>query len=191
MAESIVEKGVVNKSLDTKPSYSANNPILSLLPKQQLLETLKQINDFLVENHNLKQEEIIHALTSEDQEILIPASIFSTEISPSESLVKYMKENLEKNYHEISLLIKRNEKGLWGSYNRAQKKLPSPFTLKEKDHFIPISIFSDRTLSILESAITYLKDELKMKGSDIASLLNKTPSTIWTAYNRAKVKKNG
>ena len=54
---------------------------------------------------------------------------------------------------------------------------------------IPISIFDDRRVGVLESLVSYLRDNLTLKNSEIAKLLNRDDRTIWTVYNRVKKKK--
>ena len=57
-------------------------------------------------------------------EILIPLNIFySRKLSIFESLVKYLKESLNMNYHNIGALLHRDERTIWTVYNRAGKKL--------------------------------------------------------------------
>jgi len=55
---------------------------------------------------------------------------------------------------------------------------------------IPSSIFRDRSLSVLEAMVEYFKEKKQMKYSEIARLLNRDDRTIWTAYKRAKEKRN-
>ncbi len=54
---------------------------------------------------------------------------------------------------------------------------------------IPIEIFQDRTLSVLEAIVEYLKEKLKLNYHEIGVLLNRDERTIWTCYNRAKNKR--
>ncbi len=61
---------------------------------------------------------------------------------------------------------------------------------KVKTLSIPSSIFQDRELSVLEAIAEYLKEKKSMKYSEIAKLLNRDDRTIWTAYKRAKEKRN-
>ena len=60
---------------------------------------------------------------------------------------------------------------------------------KPKSLAIPISIFRDRELSVLEAIAEYLKDKKGMRYSEIAQLLNRDDRTIWTSYKRAKEKR--
>lgn len=60
---------------------------------------------------------------------------------------------------------------------------------EKKEYSIPITIFSNRTLSTLEHIITYLKEHHKMRYKEIATLLNRDQRTIWTTYQRAKKKR--
>jgi predicted transcriptional regulator len=54
---------------------------------------------------------------------------------------------------------------------------------------IPLSLFSNRKLGVLEVTVKYLKENQNMKYSEIAKILNRDERTIWTTYSKA-VKKN-
>lgn len=156
--------------------------------EQFLMDMTKQMITRLKRDYNYSSEDIFELCTKEKKApLLIPLQIFSIKLAPSEALVKYLKEEHDLNYHEISELINRNERGVWASYQRAVKKMPSRFEIKEPI-MIPVSIFQNKKLSILECLITYLKDVRGIKGVKIAKLLNKHPANIWTIYNRAKKK---
>ena len=58
-----------------------------------------------------------------------------------------------------------------------------------KSIVIPSFIFQDRILSVLEAMVEYFKDKKGLKYSEIANLLNRDDRTIWTAYKRAKEKR--
>ena len=60
---------------------------------------------------------------------------------------------------------------------------------RENNINIPIYIFQDRTLSVLETIVEYLKEKLKLTYHEIAVLLNRDDRTIWTCYHRAKEKR--
>ena len=57
-----------------------------------------------------------------------------------------------------------------------------------KEIFVPVSIFESK-LSALEAICKYLKEELNLNYSRIASLLNRDSRTIWTTYNNATKRK--
>jgi hypothetical protein len=61
---------------------------------------------------------------------------------------------------------------------------------KEKEILIPSGIFLDRTLSVLETIVEYLKEKKGLTYHEIAIFLNRDDRTIWTCYNRA-LKKRG
>jgi len=54
---------------------------------------------------------------------------------------------------------------------------------------IPSIVLRDRSISVLEAIVEYLKDEKKLSYHEIAVLLNRDDRTIWTCYNRAKTKR--
>jgi len=62
--------------------------------------------------------------------------------------------------------------------------------IESKDNInIPIYIFRDRSLSVLEVMVEYLKERVKLNYHEIAILLNRDDRTIWTCYHRAKEKR--
>src|SRR3989344_4312412 len=128
-----------------------------------LLNLTKEISMRLKEEYGYSEEQLYGAFVkdSEEEASLVPVSIFSAELAASEALIKYLKETHDINYHEISVLINRNERGVWASYRRAIKKMPEKFEVSETN-FVPVSIFADNKLSILECLISYLKDAKQM-----------------------------
>ena len=53
---------------------------------------------------------------------------------------------------------------------------------------IPAGVFGNDALSSLEAIVKYLKEELKLKFSKIAKLLNRSNKTIWATYHNASKK---
>lgn len=156
------------------------------LKKEEVLNILERVTNHLKENYSMSEEEIFAELKGA-KEIFVPASVFSYNLSPAEALVKYLKEEKELRYKEIAELIGRDERGVWGSYKRALRKHPERLKVREVDVMVPVSVFRSNK-SILESLVSYLIDIKKMKGSEVAKLLNKSASTVWTVYNRSKKK---
>ena len=118
----------------------------------------------------------------------IPLSVFSIKkLSTLEIIVKYFKENLHKKYHEIALILNRNDRTIWSTYHNSIKKFKGPLFVKGPD-FVPVSIFSSRKKSVLESLVVYLKDNLGYSYTKISRLLKKDYQTIYTSYRRGKSK---
>lgn len=129
--------------------------------------------------------------TLKKEDILIPISAFKNkELSAFETICKYLKEELNLSYHEIAILLSRDDRTIWASYDKAVKKRKQRLSIKKSKTNIPHSIFKDRKLSVLETLVTYLRDTFNLRYSQIATLLNRDERNIWTVYNRAK-KKNG
>ena len=57
-----------------------------------------------------------------DVKYWVPISIFLDKLSALESVVLYLKEEFSLNYHEIALLLKRDDRTIWTVYQRARKK---------------------------------------------------------------------
>ena len=77
-----------------------------------------------------------------------------------------------------------------------QKKQTLEQEEKSSEHLkgyidIPTFVFKDRTLSVLEVMVEYLRDNKKMRFHDIAQIINRDDRTVWTVYRRAKLKRKG
>lgn len=150
-----------------------------------LVNLLNQIAGKLKQKYNYSDEDVMK-LWSKENVLLVPITIFSGKLSPAEALSKFLKENHELTFHEISELIGRDERSVWANYKRAAKKMPWAFEIKEGIS-VNASIFKSEK-SILESLVSYLKEVKKLRNKKIAQLLNKNSANIWTVYNRSKKK---
>ncbi|MEM4710901.1 MAG: hypothetical protein QXL18_03075 [Candidatus Woesearchaeota archaeon] len=50
---------------------------------------------------------------------------------------------------------------------------------------IPITIFSNKKLGVLEAIVKYLKENQELSFKEIAEILHRDQRTIWTTYNKA------
>jgi hypothetical protein len=138
----------------------------------------------LKKKYNLTRNEFLGIIKVRER-ITIPVTIFTKEIGALEAITKYMRENLNMNYREIAKELGRNERTIWTAYKKASEKQKEPIKLKETGINLPISIFENKKLTILESLIVYLKDKEGRKYSEIAKLLYRDQRNIWTIYSRA------
>jgi hypothetical protein len=152
---------------------------------EELLKVLGTIIRQLKESGSISREELL-SLFDEDS-FGIPVSVFSHKLGPLEALVKFLKEDMEMHYSEIAKLLGRDDRGIWASYHKAAKKLPQRFEIHDRG-MIPVSLFSDRRLSVLEHLVRHLRDSHKIKVQEISGMLNRKQGTIWAAYHHAKVK---
>jgi len=171
----------------TKKNIDLNS--LSSNEKQEFLKFLKLKTKFQpiynqLEKAGVPTKSLIDSLESD---ISIPISIFNEKLSALETIVKYLKENLNLDNKKISSLINKSSKSIWQAYNNSKQKHPKKLEVKETKYSIPISILKERK-SILESIVLYLKDSLNLSYHQIALLLKRDDRTIWTVYQRARKK---
>ena len=174
----------------TESSYKSPNSV----KEDKSFQILKLAVEDIKEKYKLADSEILSLVEEKpvSKEILIPVSIFEDrKLSALEAICKYLKECLELNYSKIALLLSRDSRTIWTTYNNAVKKKKEKLLVKESKFFIPVSVFTDRKLSVLEAIVSYIKDNFKLRYSEIAILLNRDERNIWTACNRALKKKNG
>lgn len=132
---------------------------------------------YLVQEINFQIQDVI----KEPDEISIPLSVFKSQLSSLQLIVKYLREVLKLRFVEIAKLLNRDQRTIWCTYSNAKN---FSITVEESEFSIPISIFQSRKLSVLESIVYYLKNK-GLKNYKIAALLQKNPRTIWTVYSRA------
>ncbi len=157
---------------------------------KEQLEVQKRIEVLIKEmkdKHELSREDVIKLVELKEKKN-IPITIFINKLGVLESLVKYLKENLNMNYKEISRLLERDERTIWTSYNKAVKKQKEPIVIKETNIFLPIEIFKNRKFTPLEAIISYLR-ERNLKFSEIAELLQRDQRNIQKAYSNVIEKK--
>ncbi len=76
---------------------------------------------------NAKKKELTTQYIIQTKFIWIPVNIFSnTKLSALEAIVSYLKEEFSLTYHEIALMLKRDERTIWTVYQRARKKNVKP-----------------------------------------------------------------
>jgi|GEM_PF-4104967 len=154
----------------------------SSFSRKQVLELL--INT-LGKRYNIAKENLKKLKETTLESVSI--SVFSSKLGGLESLVKYMRENLEMGFAEISEKLNRDYRTIWTAYNQSKKK-KIEITLNEKDDLIiPTNIFKNRKLTIFEAIVVYLKEK-EMRYSRIAELLNRNQRNVWTMYSRATKK---
>ena len=116
----------------------------SYIFKDRTFGILAAITKYMKENMDLKYSEIAKLLQRDNRIIWttynrykkrkpfsidksslnIPVSVFTNKkLGPLESLTKYLKEDLNLSFREISSLINRDNRTAWASYNNALKKL--------------------------------------------------------------------
>ena len=138
-----------------------------------------------------KLVEILRQKRGEKAIVKVPCCIFKERsLGILEALAKYLKEELDLGYNEIASLLNRDNRVIWRTYSNARKKLKKKLAADKKTIWIPISVFTDRKLGLLESLTKYLKEDIEMTNYEIARALNRDNRTIWTSYSRAKKKSN-
>ncbi len=163
--------------------------ITSVVPQ----ENFKQILDFLKDKYEIKTDELVLtsnklSLERDFERVFLPISIFKYGLSPLSCVVKYLRENLELRFTKIAAILKRDNSTVWDAYQKAKKEMPDFFLEEDSQYYIPISMFSDRNISILEGMTYYLKTKFDLKFSKIGEMTKRSQKTIWTSYDRARKK---
>ncbi|MEA3429768.1 MAG: hypothetical protein U9R08_00695 [Nanoarchaeota archaeon] len=116
----------------------------------------------------------------------IPVSILSNELSVTEAIVKFLREEYQLSYKKIAVLLYKKEGPIGVTYRNAKKKFHDTLNIKS-EHYIPIEVFSSK-YTLFESVVRYMHDEMKFSFKKVAELLHRNYRTIWTIYRRAEKK---
>lgn len=154
-----------------------------LIKEHEYTKRLKQIISYFKKKYKVKSQDILKAV---EKEPLIPVSVFNKKLTVLETLVKFLKEEYNYSYHQIAVLLARNERNIWHAYDNAIKKRKEKLKVDSSEYLIPLSIFQNKGLSILESLVVYLKEEFSLSYHEIAVLIKRDDRTIWTVYHKAK-----
>jgi hypothetical protein len=155
------------------------NDNLSFEALAEVESELKRYNTSISELLKLAQR------VKSDEEV--PVDVFRGDVSPAEALCKYLKENKGMSYSEIALTLNRDDRTVWINYRNALMKKDTRMRISRTSITLPLAIFADRRLSVLEAAIRYLREK-GMKNSEVSRLLNKDPRNTYTLYSRAMKK---
>jgi hypothetical protein len=158
------------------------------IKQDTLYKTIFILTEELKNKHELCQKEIIEIIEElkekyKKQEITIPLEIFSKNMGCLESIVKYLKENLNLSYIEISKKLNRNQKTIWTAYKKSKEKENKKIIINLPSFNIPISKFNNQKFTVLETIILYLRNK-NLKFSKIATILNRDQRNIWTINQR-------
>ncbi|MFA6889194.1 MAG: hypothetical protein WC254_06890 [Candidatus Woesearchaeota archaeon] len=158
-------------------------------------KTLNQVLFFLKQNYDVEPEQVLRLIKEKDKEkneelsSYIPISLFtSTPLSSLEAITVYFREEKKYTFSHMAKLLGRNQIALSTSYRKARKKYTIPLKISQSEWHIPAVILKNRTLSVLEVIVFYLKYEFRMNNKKIADILGKDPRTIWTVVQRIKDK---
>ncbi|MBT3463435.1 hypothetical protein HN789_05325 [archaeon] len=135
----------------------------------------------LKEKYHLDKEIKASLNDKKEYEKYLPGSIFNKELGIFESIVKFLHENRNLSFKEISKLTYRSPNNCAVTYKKAKKKY-FPKLNSDYIHKIPIGSFS-KNYTCFESVCLFFKES--MNYHEIAVILNRDDRTIWTTYNRA------
>ncbi len=174
------------KSMASSTKKSENSTFsYSALSKEEksLIEKAKEFLTPITEKYNLDLATLFQSIPDS-----IPVSIFISQLTILESIVKYLKEEKNLSLSTIAEFLNRDERNIWHIYNNAKRKYPQKFVIKTGKIVIPLSVFSGTKLSALETIVTYLKENSSLTYHEIAVLINRDERTVWTVYQRARKK---
>lgn len=115
----------------------------------------------------------------------IPLSLFNSNMTPLQVVIKYAKEKVGLSNVKIASLIGRDPQTVWITYRAVRNKRFSQEDLGGL--LIPFSIFKDESLSALECLVSFLKEK-EFSYAQMGRLIGRDQRTVWTAWSRARKK---
>ena len=152
------------------------------------MESLDVISDLfkhLDSKYGLSPKEVLSIMSKKEEYLTVTACVLRQGLSPLQSVVKYLKEEIGLRIVEIAKALGRNPTTVWTTYRNSVRKRKERLVIERDEFNIPVSVINDAKLSCLEAIVAYLKEQRKLSFHRIAELLGKDDRTIWTVYNRA------
>jgi hypothetical protein len=107
-------------SLETIVKYLRENLLLSF---KQIASLTNRNNIALAVTYRNSKKKLEAKFKEEISPYQIPISILKNrKLSVLENIVSYLKDNFDLTYHNIALLLNRNDRTIWTVYQRAKKK---------------------------------------------------------------------
>ncbi len=161
--------------------------------KKQLIfqdsEEMKELQEILLKIRRKYSINLFTDINNLEKE-RIPVNIFSEGLSPLASITNFLHEQ-GLSTKEIAKKLNRSYKTIYQSLKERTKnrlKEPEDKNNLQNNIFIPINLFKNRNLSIMEIVISHLHKEKGLKFSEISRMINKDPRTVWTTWNRSEIK---
>ncbi len=186
---------LINKDEDIISLFNTDSGMIN-----ESLDIVKTLS----KKYNISIRQIAELLKNRDKYISIPVGLFRSKLGPLEALVRYLKDVLEYTFAQIGRLLSRDETTIWTTYHNSMKKSDKVIVdlemkevdfdslkVKQEELIVPLSIFAERKLSVLESLCLYLQENFKMNYKGMGVLLDRNERTVWTVVSRARKKLGG
>ena len=143
---------------------------------------------YLKNKYGLEEADALKISLEKGREIEIPIGIFEWKLSPLESLVKFLKENKKFSLSRIARYLNRDDRTIWLTYHNSVIKQKDVLAVNEGRINFPITVFSDRRYSVLESICLFAIQRHSLRIVALAGMMRRNPSSLWTVYKRALAK---
>jgi hypothetical protein len=132
-------------------------------------------------------------ILSKHSKIEIPVSVLRRRpLTTFEALVVFLKEEYGLNYHNIAVLLDRNERGIRIIYYRAKDKLKRFFRksvlITRSGIKIPLKVLRKRPMTTYEALVVFLREVLGFNYHNLALILDRNERDVRKVYYRAKAK---
>lgn len=159
-------------------------------------EITKLVNDYkqLMQKYDFGE---VNPLEMLEKDVLLPLTVFQLGLKRIEAITVYLVDIKGFTPEDVSLSLNKDKAVIKQAYETAKFKLNAQNTqLNEREleennkHeiYVPLMIFKQRKLSMLESLVKYLKESYDLKYVQIGDILKLNQRTIWTLYNRSNKK---
>jgi hypothetical protein len=147
------------------------------------LAELQEVAGQIERRYRMTPRQVVEYLAA-PQQIAVPLALFANrKLGVMETIVKYLREEENLQWKEIAKLLNRDNRVVWTTYQKAQRKDHRQNIAESPAHPIPIKIFAEKKFASLETLAKYCKTQ-GMSNAEIAHALKRDIRTIWTVVNR-------
>ncbi|MDP7323216.1 MAG: hypothetical protein QF632_00480 [Candidatus Woesearchaeota archaeon] len=95
---------------------------------------------------------------------------------------------MNTSFAKLAKKLNKSYQTVWQTYNHAQSKHPIKLRIKPSIIQIPITIFRKQCTTVLQSLVTYLREELQLSYKEIGAILKRNKQTVYTIHTRNQTK---
>ena len=149
------------------------------------------------ERETKRKQQISQAELPAREPIFIPLALLSQQqIGSLEAICQYLRDTRALTYTQIGTLLNRDPRTVWTSCSKAKQQEGQEASKQRgkqvptrAEFSVPLAIFADRRLSILEATVVHLREDLGYKPFQIAELLQRDQRVVATIWHRVKRKR--
>jgi DNA-binding transcriptional regulator LsrR (DeoR family) len=150
-------------------------------PQRSTIELFKALATELSEKYGYSEAAIVALVKPEEH--AIPATAFANNLTPFETVCRYLEQQGISQTH-ISKLLGRAPSVIKRTLEHSRDKQKGTLRVTNTPYTVPATLFADKSRTPATQLCTYLTQQYGLTQTQIAKLVGLNPRTVWTILHR-------